>query len=172
MKKKITFIGLGIMGFPMAGHLSKKGYDVCVYNRNINKAERWKNDYNGYIGKTISEAVKNADVVMTCVGEDKDLKEIYESKDGILNSIKSGSIIIDHTTASASIAKYFYNKCKSLNVGFLDAPVSGGQIGAQNGTLSIMVGGNEKDYINTKEILSCYGKKITLIGSFWIWSIM
>ena len=164
MKRKITFIGLGVMGYPMAGHLSKNEYDVCVYNRDKTKSEKWKNEYRGSVAVNISEAVRDSDVILTCVGEDKDLKEVYEGDDGILGSIKSGSTIIDHTTASANIAKYFHKKCSSLNVGFLDAPVSGGQIGAQKGTLSIMVGGNSNNFINIKEILSCYGKNISLIG--------
>ena len=166
MKKiKITFIGLGVMGFPMAGHLSKNGYKICVYNRNIKKAKNWKKKFNGDFAKTPSEAVAGSDFIMTCVGQDKDLKEVYEGPQGILNNVKKGAIIIDHTTASAKIAKYLYIKCKSKGVSFLDAPISGGQAGAENGKLSIMIGGDKKIYNKSKKILSCYGRTINLIGS-------
>tara|TARA_Y100000590_G_scaffold414951_1_gene512274 strand:- start:1344 stop:2213 length:870 start_codon:yes stop_codon:yes gene_type:complete len=165
MKKiKVTFIGLGVMGFPMAGHLSHNGYDVCVYNRNIQKAKKWKNIYKGNFALTPSEAVLESDFIMTCVGQDQDLKEVYEGKNGILKTVKKGAIIIDHTTASAKIAKYLYKKCKSLKVGFLDAPISGGQAGAENGKLSIMIGGDKKIYNKSKDILFSYGKTINLIG--------
>ena len=164
-KKNIAFIGLGVMGFPMAGHLSNNGYNVNVYNRTKFKADNWIKKYKGKVFNSPSEAAKNSEIIITCVGRDEDLKEILEGKNGIFKTIKSGSIIIDHTTASANIANYFYDKCKKINVGFIDAPISGGQAGAENGTLSIMAGGDEDIFESVKEVLKSYGKTINLIGN-------
>ena len=164
-KKNIAFIGLGVMGFPMAGHLSKSGYTVNVFNRTRSKANEWKKKHVGNVFNTPSDAAANSEIIMICVGKDEDLKEVIEGENGILKSIKSKSFIIDHTTASANIANYFYNKCKKLNVGFIDAPISGGQAGAENGTLSIMAGGDKKDFESVKDILTSYGKTINLIGN-------
>ena len=163
--KNITFIGLGVMGYPMAGHLSKNNYNVTVYNRTNSKAKKWIDEYHGKIVLSPSEGAANADLVITCVGNDKDLREVLEGPNGVLKSIKSETIIIDHTTASANIAKYFYNICKSKNIDFLDAPVSGGQAGAENGKLSIMIGGDENIFNSTKNVLKSYGKNIQLIGN-------
>ncbi|PPR43928.1 MAG: 2-hydroxy-3-oxopropionate reductase [Alphaproteobacteria bacterium MarineAlpha5_Bin11] len=164
-KKKIAFIGLGVMGFPMAGHLSRSGYDISVYNRTKSKASKWINKYKGNIFTKPYLAANNADIIIICVGRDKDLLEVIEGPNGILQSAKKNSIIIDHTTASAKIAKYFYKKCKKNNIAFLDAPVSGGQSGAENGILSIMVGGDKKYFNLVKPVLSSYGKAISLIGN-------
>ena len=164
-KKNIAFIGLGVMGFPMAGHLSNNGYNVNVYNRTKFKADNWIKKYKGEVFDSPSEAAENSEIIMTCVGRDEDLKEILEGKNGIFKTIKSGSIIIDHTTASANIANYFYDKCKKINVGFIDAPISGGQAGAENGTLSIMAGGDKDIFESVKEVLKSYGKTINLIGN-------
>ncbi|MBI28736.1 MAG: oxidoreductase [Pelagibacteraceae bacterium] len=164
-KKKIAFIGLGVMGFPMAGHLSRSGYDISVYNRTKSKASKWINKYKGNIFTKPYLAANNADIIIICVGRDKDLLEVIEGPNGILQSAKKNSIIIDHTTASAKIAKYFYKKCKKKNIAFLDAPVSGGQSGAENGILSIMVGGDKKYFNLVKPVLSSYGKAISLIGN-------
>ena len=162
---KVAFIGLGVMGYPMAGHLSNNGYDVSIFNRTTSKAEDWIKKYNGQLCLSPAEASSNADFIMICVGKDEDLKEVFEGKNGILKTVKKNAIIIDHTTASAEIAKYLYNKCKQINVGFLDAPISGGQAGAVNGKLSIMIGGDESHYKNSLEVLRSYGKTIKLIGS-------
>ena len=164
-KKNVAFIGLGVMGFPMAGHLSNKDYFVNVYNRTKSKADEWKKKYKGNVYNTPAEASANSDIIMTCVAKDDDLKEVIEGKNGILTSIRPNSFIVDHTTASANIANYFYNKCKKLNIGFIDAPLSGGQAGAENGTLSIMAGGDKNDFESVKEVLKSYGKTITLIGN-------
>ena len=164
-KKYVAFIGLGVMGYPMAGHLSNNGYIVNVYNRTKSKSDQWGKKYKGNIFDTPAEAAENSHIIFTCVGRDEDLKEVIEGKNGILETIKPNSFIVDHTTASANIANYFYNKCKKINVGFIDAPISGGQAGAENGTLSIMAGGDQKDFESIKDVLNSYGKTISLIGS-------
>ena len=163
--KNVSFIGLGVMGYPMAGHLKKNNYNVTVYNRTKSKSEKWSKEYGGLIGITPGEASKNSEVVFTCVGRDDDLKDVMESSDGILENIKPNTIIVDHTTASANIARKYYDICKSKNHYFLDAPISGGQAGAENGKLSIMIGGDYEPYIKVKPILESYGKAIELIGS-------
>jgi 3-hydroxyisobutyrate dehydrogenase-like beta-hydroxyacid dehydrogenase len=165
---KLAFIGLGIMGFPMAGHLLKSGHQVCVYNRNPQKSHFWleghQNNANATRAETISEACNNADFIFTCVGNDNDLKEIMLGTAGVLQNAKKGSVVCDHTTSSAKLAKFLFEEALSLDVGFLDAPVSGGQAGAENGALSIMVGGEEKVFESVKDFMECYGKSICLIG--------
>ena len=162
--KKVSFVGLGVMGYPMAGYLQKNFLDVTVYNRTLSKAEKWKNEYNGQIANTPGEAAIKSDAVFICVGRDQDLREVMEGSDGIIENSKENAIIVDHTTASADIAREFNKKCRSLKKFFLDAPISGGQAGAENGQLSIMVGGDAKAYAAIKPTLSCYGKAIELIG--------
>ena len=163
--KNVSFIGLGVMGYPMAGHLHKNGYNVTVYNRTEAKAKNWVNQYGGQMGKTPAEASKDAQVVFICVGRDEDIIEVMESDKGILVNAKEGMIIVDHTTASAAIARKYFDKLLKLNIGFLDAPISGGQAGAENGVLSIMIGGATKDFETIKPVLQSYGKAIELIGS-------
>ena len=163
--KNVSFIGLGVMGYPMAGHLHKNGYNVTVYNRTEAKAKNWVNEYGGQMGKTPAEASKDAQVVFICVGRDEDIIEVMESDKGILVNAKEGMIIVDHTTASAEIARKYFDKLLKLNIGFLDAPISGGQAGAENGVLSIMIGGATKDFETMKPVLQSYGKAIELIGS-------
>ena len=163
--KNVSFIGLGVMGYPMAGHLQKNGYNVTVYNRTEAKAKNWVNEYGGQMGKTPAEASKDAQVVFICVGRDEDIIEVMESDKGILVKAKEGMIIVDHTTASAEIARKYFDKLLKLNIGFLDAPISGGQAGAENGVLSIMIGGATKDFETIKPVLQSYGKAIELIGS-------
>ena len=162
--KNISFIGLGVMGYPMAGHLQNKGYNVTVYNRTTAKAEKWVEEYKGSMAKTPGEASQNSEIVFMCVGRDEDIIEVMEGEDGILSKIADGSIIVDHTTASAEIARNYYQKLKDKKLSFLDAPVSGGQAGAENGVLSIMIGGDEKDYNTVKPVLTSYGKAVELIG--------
>jgi len=164
MTCKVAFIGLGVMGYPMAGYISKAGHNVTVYNRTKSKAEKWIKQYKGKIAETPEDAAKDSDYVFTCVGNDNDLKEVASGKKGIFNTIKKGSIYIDNTTASASIARELYSKAKSNGFGFLDAPVSGGQAGAEKGSLTVMVGGDEKDFNKAKDIINCYSKKIQLLG--------
>ena len=162
--KNVSFIGLGVMGYPMAGHLQNNGYNVTVYNRTTAKAEKWVEKYKGSIAKTPGEASQNSEIVFMCVGRDEDIIEVMEGEGGILSNVAEGSIIVDHTTASAEIARSYYQKLKDKKLSFLDAPVSGGQAGAENGVLSIMIGGDEKDYNTVKPVLACYGKAIELIG--------
>ncbi len=163
--KNVSFIGLGVMGYPMAGHLQKNGYNVTVYNRTTAKAEKWVDEYNGSMAKTPGEASQNSEIVFMCVGRDEDIIEVMESESGILSKVAEGSIIVDHTTASAEIARNYYQKLKDKKLSFLDAPISGGQAGAENGVLSIMIGGDEKDYNTVKPVLTSYGKAIELIGA-------
>ncbi len=162
--KNVSFIGLGVMGYPMAGHLQNNGYNVTVYNRTTVKAEKWVEEYKGSMAKTPGEASQNSEIVFMCVGRDEDIIEVMEGEDGILSKIADESIIVDHTTASAEIARNYYQKLKDKKLSFLDAPVSGGQAGAENGVLSIMIGGDEKDYNTVKPVLASYGKAIELIG--------
>ena len=162
--KNVSFIGLGVMGYPMAGHLQNNGYNVTVYNRTTAKAEKWVEEYKGRMAKTPGEASQNSEIVFMCVGRDEDIIEVMEGEDGILSKVTEGSIIVDHTTASAEIARNYYQKLKDNKLSFLDAPVSGGQAGAENGVLSIMIGGDEKDYNIVKPVLASYGKAVELIG--------
>jgi 3-hydroxyisobutyrate dehydrogenase len=164
MSCKVSFIGLGTMGYPMAGYISKAGHNVTVFNRTKSKAEKWLKTYSGKMSETPAEAAKDSDFVFTCVGNDNDLKEITFGKNGIFKSIKRGSVYIDNTTASASIAREIYSYAKKNSFGFLDAPVSGGQTGAENGTLTVMIGGDQKDYDKASPIINCYSKKMRLLG--------
>ena len=164
MSCKVAFIGLGVMGFPMAGYISKAGHNVTVYNRTKSKADKWIKQYKGKIAESPEEAVKDCDFVFSCVGNDDDLKEVAVGKKGIFNTIKKGSIYIDNTTASATVARELYKNAKAHSFGFLDAPVSGGQAGAETGALTVMVGGDEKDFNKAKNIISCYSKKVQLLG--------
>jgi len=164
MTCKVAFIGLGVMGYPMAGYISKAGHSVTVYNRTASKADKWLKEYKGLKAETPAMAAENSDFVFTCVGNDNDLSEVTIGKDGIYNSLKKGSVHIDNTTASAEIARKLYKNSKAHGWGFLDAPVSGGQAGAENGALTVMIGGDEDDYNKAKEIIDCYSKKMKLLG--------
>ena len=165
MSCKVSFIGLGVMGYPMAGYISKAGHNVTVYNRTKSKAENWIKEHKGKIAETPEEAAKDSDFVFTCVGNDNDLKEVAIGEKGIFNTIKKGSIYIDNTTASAKIAKELYAHAKAHGFGFLDAPVSGGQAGAENGALTVMIGGDKKDFDKARPIIDCYSKKVKLLGA-------
>jgi len=164
MSCKVSFIGLGAMGFPMAGFISKAGHNVTVFNRTKTKAEKWISTYKGEIANTPEEAAKDTDFIFTCVGNDNDLKEVTFGKNGIFKSIKKGSIYVDNTTASANIAREIYEYSKNNGFGFLDAPVSGGQAGAENGTLTVMIGGEKKNFDKVSHIIDCYSKKMKLLG--------
>jgi len=164
MSCKVSFIGLGVMGYPMAGYISKAGHDVTVYNRTKSKADKWIKEYKGKIAETPEDAAKNSDFVFTCVGNDNDLKEVAIGPKGIFNTIKKGAIYIDNTTASASVARELYKNAKSHGFSFLDAPVSGGQAGAEKGALTVMVGGDNEDFQKAKDIINCYSKKVQLLG--------
>ncbi|WP_076420572.1 NAD(P)-dependent oxidoreductase [Colwellia sp. UCD-KL20] len=161
---KVAFIGLGTMGYSMAGHLQNNGLQVTVFNRTEAKALAWKNDYNGSSAPTPKEAVKEAELVMCCVGNDNDLREVCLSESGILAGLKEGAILIDHTTTSAEVAKEISQACLKQNNTFFDAPVSGGEIGAQNGALTIMVGGDENKFKDIENTINLYAKQVTRLG--------
>jgi len=163
--QNVTFIGLGVMGYNMAGHLKKNNFNTTVYNRTTSVSEKWVNEFGGVSKTTLGEASSNADVVCICVGRDEDLVSVMEGNEGVINNIKDNTIIIDHTTASADIARKYYQLGKESNFSFLDAPVSGGQAGAENGILSVMVGGDQDQFDNAKPVMSAYGKTIELIGN-------
>lgn len=163
--KNVTFIGLGVMGYSMAGHLKKNNYNTTVYNRTTSVADKWVKEFSGIAKSTPGEAVSDAQVVFICVGRDEDLVSVMEGNDGIIKNIRENTIIVDHTTASADIARKYYQKAKENKFHFLDAPVSGGQAGAENGILSIMVGGDEESFQKAKPVMNSYGKTIELIGS-------
>ena len=162
---RIAFVGLGVMGYPMAGHLKKKGgHDVTVYNRTSAKAAQWVKDYGGRSALTPREAARDCDFVMMCVGNDDDVRAVAYGKDGVLAGIKQGAVLVDHTTASAVVARELHARCKEQDVGFVDAPVSGGQAGAVNGQLGIMCGGEERDFSRAKAVLDVYARICALIG--------
>ena len=163
--QNVTLIGLGVMGYNMAGHLKKNNFNTTVYNRTSSVSEKWVNEFGGESKQTPGEASSNADIVCICVGRDEDLISVMEGNDGVIKNIKDKTIIIDHTTASADIAKKYYKLGKESNFSFLDAPVSGGQAGAENGILSVMVGGDQDQFDNAKSVMSAYGKTIELIGN-------
>ncbi|WP_144821672.1 NAD(P)-dependent oxidoreductase [Marinobacter piscensis] len=160
----VTFIGLGVMGYPMAGHLANAGLTVRVWNRSTEKSRKWVADYPGRAFETIAEAVEGADFVVTCVGADKDLAAVYEGADGVLAHAQTGAILIDHTTASAGFAENLAGKARQSGLGFIDAPVSGGEQGAQNGQLTIMCGGSDQDYQQAQPLLQHYARALNLMG--------
>ena len=164
MTCKVAFIGLGVMGYPMAGYISKGGHKVTVFNRTKSKAEKWLSEYKGNIAETPAEAAKDAEYVFTCVGNDNDLKEVTFGEQGAFKTIQKGSVYIDNTTASATIAREIYEHSKKNGFGSLDAPVSGGQAGAENGALTVMIGGDQTDFDKAKDKIDCYSKKMKLLG--------
>jgi len=164
MTCKVAFIGLGVMGYPMAGYISKAGHNVTVYNRTKSKAERWIEEYKGKIAETPADATKDAEYIFTCVGNDNDLREVTFGDKGAFKTIKKSAIYIDNTTASATIAKEIYEYGKKNGFGSLDAPVSGGQAGAENGALTVMIGGDQADFDKAKDKIDCYSKKMKLLG--------
>jgi 3-hydroxyisobutyrate dehydrogenase len=160
----VAFIGLGVMGYPMAGYISKAGHNVTVYNRTSAKAEKWISEYKGLKADTPAKAADGADYIFTCVGNDNDLREVTFGVNGIFKTIKKGAVYIDNTTASATIAKEIYEYSKKNGFGSLDAPVSGGQAGAENGALTVMIGGDKADFNKAKDKIDCYSKKMKLLG--------
>ena len=164
MSCNVAFIGLGVMGYPMAGYISKGGHNVTVFNRTKSKAEKWVNEYKGKLAETPAEASKDAEYIFTCVGNDDDLREVTFGDNGVFKTIKKGAIYIDNTTASAKIAKEIYDYAKKNEFGSLDAPVSGGQAGAENGALTVMIGGDQPDFDKAKDKIDCYSKKMKLLG--------
>src|SRR5512134_2922432 len=163
---KVAFLGLGVMGYPMAGHLLKKGgHDVTVYNRSAAKAQAWVKEHGGKSAATPKEAAQGCDFVMMCVGNDDDVRAVVYGDNGVLAGMKKGAILVDHTTASATVARELHKKAKEKGIGFVDAPVSGGQAGAVNGQLGIMCGGEQADFDRAKPVLDAYAKMCALIGS-------
>ena len=164
MTINVSFIGLGVMGYPMAGYISKAGHDVTVYNRTKAKAEKWVKEYKGKVADTPMDAAKDSEFIFTCVGNDNDLREVTLGDKGLFKSAKKSAIYVDNTTASADIARELYKEAKAKGFNFLDAPISGGQAGAEGGTLTVMVGGDDVPYKKVEPIIDCYSKKIKLLG--------
>ncbi|RUO36586.1 NAD(P)-dependent oxidoreductase [Aliidiomarina sanyensis] len=163
-KPRVAFIGMGVMGYPMAGFLAKAGYDVCVYNRTHAKAERWVAEYGGSLGLTPREAAMGRDVVFLCVGNDDDVRSVTYGDDGVLNALVEGGILVDHTTASAELARELGEAAKAQGKAFLDAPVSGGQIGAENGQLTVMVGGEADTLARVQPLMDTFSRHVGLQG--------
>jgi 3-hydroxyisobutyrate dehydrogenase len=161
---KIAFLGLGVMGFPMAGHLAAAGHDVTVYNRTTAKAESWVARHGGRLAPTPAQAAQGADVVLACVGNDDDLRAVCMGADGAFGAMTKGAIFVDHTTVSAKVTRELYAAAQDLGIGFVDAPVSGGQAGAENGQLSIMCGGDQAHYDAISPVIGVYAKLARRIG--------
>ncbi|MEX1168140.1 MAG: NAD(P)-dependent oxidoreductase [Hydrogenophaga sp.] len=162
--QRVAFIGLGVMGFPMAGHLAKAGHSVTVYNRSLAKAEAWCAEFGGHHQPTPREAAAGADVVFACVGNDSDLRAVTLGADGAFAGMQPGNVFVDHTTASADVARTLHSAAKTLGLGFIDAPVSGGQAGAQNGALTVMCGGDAAAFDRVKPVGMAFAKAFTLMG--------
>ena len=161
---RVAFVGLGVMGYPMAGYLAKAGHDTVVYNRTTTKAEQWVDEYGGSRAATPGAAAEGADIVFVCVGNDDDVRDVILGEAGVLEKMAAGGIVVDHTTASATIAREIHAAAANRSVGFLDAPVSGGQAGAENGQLTVMVGGDTDVFERAAPVIDCFAKAITHIG--------
>jgi 3-hydroxyisobutyrate dehydrogenase len=161
---KLAFLGLGVMGYPMAGHLKKNGHDVTVYNRTVAKAKSWTAEYGGSFKETAAEAAQGCEIVFMCVGNDDDVRAVATGPKGAFEGMKKGAILADHTTASAEVARELHAIGKAKGIGVLDAPVSGGQAGAQNGKLTIMVGGDAEPFKIAEPVMAHYGRAVTLMG--------
>ena len=165
MTCNVAFIGLGVMGYPMAGYISKAGHNVTVFNRTKSKAEKWIGEYKGKMANTPAEAADGADFVFTCVGNDNDLREVSLGEHGLFNTAKKGCVYIDNSTVSAEISRELYAAAKDKGFDFLDAPISGGQAGAEGGKLTVMVGGDESTFKKAEPVIDCYSQKVKLIGA-------
>ncbi|WP_263079651.1 NAD(P)-dependent oxidoreductase [Endozoicomonas sp. Mp262] len=161
---KVAFIGLGVMGYPMAGFLARAGHHVTVYNRTLSKAERWVSENEGVLAETPKQAAEGADVVFCCVGNDEDLRQVTVGSAGAFYGMKAGSVFVDHTTTSAEVARALYKEAKDKSFSFIDAPVSGGQAGAENGQLTIMCGGDQPVFETVFPVMECYARSIRLMG--------
>lgn len=161
---KVSFLGLGVMGYPMAGHLAKAGHDVTVYNRTAAKAEKWVTEFGGKAAATPKEAAVGQEIVFACVGNDDDLRSITLNEDGAFAGMSKGALFVDHTTASAEVARELSGAAKALNLGFMDAPVSGGQQGAENGALTVMIGGSQTDFDRAAPVIDVFARACTLMG--------
>ncbi len=164
MSINVAFIGLGVMGYPMAGHLAKADFNVCVYNRTQAKAQSWVDEYAGSFATTPREAANNADIVFMCVGNDDDLRAVVYGENGVLAGMAVNSILVDHTTTSAEVAREVAEKAALQNIDFIDAPVSGGQAGAENGVLTVMAGGNEAVFTKVQPVMAAYSRFSQLLG--------
>lgn len=161
---KLAFIGLGVIGYPAAGHLSRAGHNITVFNRTASKAAKWVSEYNGASAASPAAAATSADVIFTCVGNDDDLREVVIGGEGILTTVKPGAILVDHTTASAEVATELAGILKERDACFIDAPVSGGQQGAESGQLTVMCGGDPNDFEKISPLVNAYAKQVTLMG--------
>lgn len=161
---KVAFLGLGVMGYPMAGHLQAKGHDVTVYNRTAAKAEKWVAQHGGAMAATPREAAEGADIVFACVGNDDDLRGVCTGADGAFAGMSKGAIFVDHTTVSAAVTRELFAAAEALGLGFVDAPVSGGQAGAENGVLSVMCGGVQAQYDTAESVIASYARICRRIG--------
>lgn len=161
---KVAWLGLGVMGYPMAGYVQKGGHDVTVYNRTAAKAAKWAKKYGGKTAKTPKQAAKDADFVFCCVGNDDDLRSVVLGDTGALAGMKKGAIFVDNTTASADVARELAAAAKKVGVGFIDAPVSGGQAGAENGVLTVMCGGAKGVFNKAQPVIDCYAQTVILLG--------
>lgn len=164
MMSEVSFIGLGVMGFPMAKHLQESGYSTTVYNRTESKAQDWVSKYGGSMAFTPAAAAEGAEIVFMCVGDDEDVRSVVYGENGVLAGMNSGSVLVDHTTASATVAKEIAEVASKQSVEFIDAPVSGGQAGAENGQLTVMCGGDTHVFANVEPVISSYAKAVNLIG--------
>jgi len=162
--KKIGFIGLGVMGYPMAGHIQSSGYEVSVFNRTEKKALDWQAEFSGNVSPTVAQLSEDSDYIFLCVGNDEDVRSLVLGEGGVLENIKKNTLIIDHTTTSSKLSIEISNLCQFKNVGYIDAPVSGGEVGAKEGKLTVMCGGNKNDLEKIYEVINCYSKFIKLMG--------
>ena len=161
---KVAFLGLGVMGYPMAGHIATAGYDVTVYNRTLAKAETWVSEHGGSFEPTPAAAAEGADYVFCCVGDDPDVLAVAIGDEGAIPAMKAGAVFIDNSTVSADVARQIYDIGQSFDVNALDAPVSGGQAGAENGKLTVMVGGDPSTFMSTLPLIQCYGARVVHMG--------
>ncbi|MBE0378726.1 NAD(P)-dependent oxidoreductase [Pseudoalteromonas prydzensis] len=164
MSMNVSFIGLGVMGYPMAGHLANAGHTVTVYNRTTAKAEQWAQQYSGKVALTPALAAKGADIVFMCVGNDNDLRSVVYGEDGVLAGMADGTVLVDHTTTSAEVAREVSAKAALQNIAFIDAPVSGGQAGAENGVLTVMAGGDEAVFAKVQPVMAAFSRFSQLLG--------
>ena len=164
MTARVAFIGLGVMGYPMAGHLARKGFEVVVFNRTVRRAEQWVREFGGRLARTPAEAASGAELVFACVGRDGDVADVTRGPDGAFQSMRPGTVFVDHTTASAGIARELATKAEQAGFGFVDAPVSGGEQGAKNGQLTVMCGGSDADFGKAEPAIRTYAKQSRLMG--------
>ncbi|MGB8278445.1 MAG: NAD(P)-dependent oxidoreductase [Methylovirgula sp.] len=162
---KVAFLGLGVMGYPMAGHLKKKGHEVTVYNRTRAKAEKWATEFGGTAAPTPRAAAQGQDIVLACVGNDNDVRAVTLAEDGAFAGMAAGAVFVDHTTDSAMVARELHAQAKARGLGFVDAPVSGGQAGAENGALTVMCGGDAQDYAKVEPAIQSYARACRLMGA-------